>query len=717
MASHGLNVLTDLVENGLNPGGRRPGQRTLALFMSFNPFDIPSLPIEDPVLVFSIALAAFLLAPLLIKRARLPGIVGIVLVGAAVGPGGLGLLDHHEAIVLLGEVGLIYLLFTVGLGLNLREFLNEPESAALFGVLSFSFPFVLGAIGGYALIGLEPLAALLLAAVFASHTLLAYPIVNRLGVAKNDAVTAVFGGILFTDTAALVVLALVLGADEGDLGIGLILEVAISLVILFGLVWLVLPRLGRWFFRVFTEESYFEFLFVITAFFLAASLAELLDLAGILGAFAAGLALNRMIPTGGPLQNRIDFAGNALFIPFFLFYVGMLVQLDVIFEGFRTIAIAAFLLGAMLSTKAIAAYAVGAIMGYSSVERQVMFGLSTGQAAAALAITLLGFEAGLFDAAVLNGVVLLLLVTAIVSPWITERAGRQLAVGAEIGDIEPITFDPRILLPLTHAGEYQERLVELAMVLKGGPTDQAISVLNVVDPQGSGTVEDRIEAAHDDLDALREVTSAGEVPLDIDTRVNHNPADSIARAVIEERINLLMMGWDGRPPFPHRIFGSIIDNVLEQVEIPTIVSHMGHPINTTTAMYLLLPRGIVYHDGYFESAHLLKSLADHLGVDLHIIAVDRSPDVYQQTMDGIEPDFETDVEAIQSWTATLDRLEDELDEDDLVTVIAAKQGSVGWHRAFEDLPQRLADLPPEAFIMLYPREGEPGFDRRFLRFD
>lgn len=681
-----------------------------------NPFDVPSLPLSEPVFVFALALATFLIAPIVITRFGLPGIVGIVLVGAGIGPGGLGIVDHVDAIILLGEVGLIYLLFTVGLELDLRGFKRAPESAALFGLVSFGVPFIGGSVGAYYLLGLEPLAALLLASVFASHTLLAYPIINRIGVGKNDAVTAVFGGILFTDTIALVVLALVLGADEGEFGLELVISVIVSLIILFGLVWLTIPRIGRWFFRNLSEESYFEFLFVITAFFLAASLAELLDLAGILGAFVAGLALNRLITDGGTLQNRVEFAGNALFIPFFLLHVGMLVEFGVIFDGFETLAIATFIIGTMAVGKAAGAWTVGILKGYSRSERVVMFGLSTGQAAAALAITLLGYEAGLFSAAVLNAVVLMLLVTAIVSPWITERAATKLALSEDIGSGEGSAFDPRILLPLSHSADLQRRLLELSFVLKGGPAEEPVHVLTVVQPGDATTTEKRVEAARAELADLEDVAGAAEVPIQIESRVNHNVPSGISQAAIEERVNLLLMGWDADIPLRQRMFGSVIDNVLRQLSIPIMIARLGHPINTTKRLYILIPEGIVHHEGFFESLYLTKQLADRLGTDVILLPVGRQEADFERIFDLVEPELEVEIDRKVTLSDSLEHLRDSIDDEDLVAVITAKRGGVGWSPELNQLPRQLAELPPESFLLLYPREGEPSYDRQFLRF-
>lgn len=548
------------------------------------------LPFEQPVIVFTLALAVFLAGPLAIRRAGLPGIVGVVLLGALLGPNGLGILSLTSAIELLGEVGLVYLLFTVGLELDLRGFSKAPENAALFGLTSFFLPFVVGTAVGVAVLGLSVLAAALLAAVFASHTLLAYPVANQLDITKNRAVTAVFGGILFTDTLALVVLAIVTGAVDGGLTPLLFAQVFGAIVVLFAGVWFVVPPIARWFFQNLSEESYFEFLFVATALFAAGSLAEVLGLSAILGAFVAGIALNRQIPRGGTLMNRVEFVGNAFFIPFFLLYVGMLVDVGVILDGTRTLVVAVTILTTMFVTKWAAAWVVSRVQGYDANERGVIYGLSTGQAAAALAITLLGFERGLFTADVLNAVVLMMLVATVASPWLTERAGQRLAREAEVepgGDGE---LDPRVLLPLSTDAERQQRLLEFAFVLKEEDAAEPVHLMTVVRPE-SGRTEEQVALVERDLERAAAFGGAAEVPVESETRVNHNIASGIVRGSVETRADVILMGWDARGSFGRRIFGDVIDQVLRRTRIPVLVSRLGHPINTTERVFLVVPTG------------------------------------------------------------------------------------------------------------------------------
>ena len=678
---------------------------------------VPSIPVEEPVVVFAIALATFLVAPLLIERAGLPGIVGIVLVGAVLGPNGTGVLAETDAIVLLGNVGLVYLLFTVGLELDLRGFLAAPENAALFGLTSFFLPFTVGSAAGIYVLGLDPWASFLLAAVFSSHTLLAYPVVNRLDVTKNRAVTAVFGGILFTDTLALVVLAIVLGQADGELTLMLFGQVFASIAVLFAGVWFVLPPIARWFFRNTSQESYFEFLLVGAAIFGAASFAEVLGLSDILGAFVAGIALNRLISRGGPLMNRIEFVGNALFVPFFLLYVGMLVDPGVILDGPRTLFVAAVVIGVMLVTKVGAAGIVSVIQGYNRNEFGVVAGLSVGQAAAALAITLVGFDAGLFGADVLNAVVVMMLVAAVLSPWLTERYGTRLALEDDVEPGDSGTVDPRVLLPLSTDADRQRHLLELAFVLKDERPESPVHLLTVVQPDGSGTDDDVVAEAEASLESAAEVADAAEVPSRTETRVNHSIASGVVRASTETRAELIVMGWDAQQSLSNRVFGSIIDQVLRRTTVPVLVSRLGHPINTTERIFVVAPPGIDHHEGFYEAVHVVKRLADRLGAELHVYVVDGNEKQYERLFGMVEPELEGHFESARGWAELESTLRRETDENDLVVPISPRQGSVGWDPKLAQLPGTLAKLPPQSFIVVTPRQGEPGYAARFLTIE
>ncbi len=394
----------------------------------------------------------------------------------------------------------------------------------------------------------------------------------------------------------------------------------------------------------------------------------------------------------------------------------MLVDVTVVLDGVRTLEVAVVIVGVMIALKWLAAWLVARLQGYDADERGVIFGLSIGQAAAALAITLIGYDAGLFDAAILNAVVLMLLVTAVLSPWLTKRAGRRLALAEDVEPGSNTSTDPRILLPVTRSATRQRRLLELALLLKDEERSRPIHTLTVVQPDRAGETERRVDEAYDDLEALTAVGSEADAPVDAEIRVNHNPASGIVSSAVEVRADMLLLGWDAEQSIGRRLFGSIIDQVLRRTTDPVLVARLGYPVNTTDRLFVVLPQGIDHHEGFFESVSLLKRLAERLGAPLTVLAVEGSAHQYERLFGLVEPELDAEFRELPSWNALYSQLERDATADDLITVVSSQEGSVGWHEALAELPYRLAALPPESFVLVHPREDDPEYDRQFLRF-
>ncbi|ELY59973.1 cation:proton antiporter [Natronolimnohabitans innermongolicus] len=674
---------------------------------------VPELPIDDPILIFGIAMFAFLIAPLLLGRYRLPGIVGIILIGAAIGPNGIGLLARDETIVLLGEVGIVYLMFVAGLEINLSQFIEYKDRSVVFGLCSFVIPQVVGTVVGYFLLGLSLGAAALFAAIFASHTLLAYPVVSRLGIAKTESVTATIGGTIITDTLALLVLAVVIAGTEGELGPAFWLELTVGLTVFFAGVWLLVPRLGRWFFRTVNQESYVEFLFVMAVLFFSAFFAHAAGIEYIVGAFLAGLVLNRLVPEHGPLMNRIEFVGNALFIPFFLLSVGMLVDVRVLADGPETLTIAAAFVVLVIATKYAAAWVTATRYGYTHDETMTMFGLSVGQAAAALAIVLIGFQVDLFGEAMLNAVVLMILVVSVISPTVVDRYGRAVASAAERTTYDPRSAPQRVMVPFSRDSQYRDRLLDLALFVREPDDEQPLYTLSVAEQS------DRAEADVAEIEAILAETEAytagAEVPVDPQTRVDANVASGIIRAVLENRITTLVIGWDGEPRH-QRVFGSVIDQVLVRTEQLVLVSHVRQPLNTTGEVVVVLPPGIDHNDGFYEAVHTVEHLAEQVGAPIRGVVVDGNPEQFERLFDMVEPDVPATFERVGGWDGVERTLEETVDETDLVVPMSARRGTMGWDPALGQLPTTVARVTDGNFVVLYPAVGDRGDERRFLQF-
>lgn len=360
------------------------------------------LPLANPVLVFSLILFIILLAPILLRKFNIPGIIGLIVAGVLVGPFGLNLLEKNSAIELFSTIGLLYIMFMAGIELDLNEFKSNRNGSLLFGLFTFAFPLGIGFPVCYYLLGYDFDASFLTASMFATHTLVAYPIVSALGIAKNRAVAITVGGTMLTDTAVLIILAVFIGKNEGTLNAGFWMTLGISLSIFSAIVLILIPKIAKWFFKKLEGEKHSHYIFVLSMVFLAAFLAELAGVEPIIGAFLAGLGLNKLIPHSSALMNRIEFIGNSLFIPFFLISVGMLVDIAVIFSGPMALIIAGTLSVVALFGKGVAAWFTQLVLRYTPTQRNLIFGLSSGHAAATLAVILVGYRAGILDENILN---------------------------------------------------------------------------------------------------------------------------------------------------------------------------------------------------------------------------------------------------------------------------------------------------------------------------
>jgi Kef-type K+ transport system membrane component KefB/nucleotide-binding universal stress UspA family protein len=659
------------------------------------------LPITDPVLIVAVAAAIFLVTPLLVERARVPGMVGVIVAGALVGPNGFNLLLRDQTIVLLGTVGLLYLMFLAGIEIDLHGFRRYRNRSLGFGALTFFLPQLLGIPVGLAL-GYPLLTSVLLASMFASHTLVSYPIAIRFGISKNQAVTTAVGGTIITDTAALLVLAVVAASTRGALDAGFWIRLVLFLSFFVAAVWLGLPRLARWFFRREGTGGLSEYLFVFATLFAGSYLAAIAGAEAIVGAFLVGLALNRLIPAQSLLSNRIHFVGEAIFIPFFLLSIGMLVDVRVLAGDLRAWEVMIGMTVTVTVTKWMAAFAAQRIYGYTPAEGWTIFGLSVPQAAATLAATLIGMEVGLFDEAVLNGAVMMILVTCILGPAMVERYGRAVALQEEQRPHDPAEAPQRILVPMANPATAED-LMELALVIREPGSPEPVYPLTVV-PDDEDRSSLFVATAEKMLSHAVAHAAGADVPVVPLTRVDHNFASGIARGMAENRASVLIIGWDGKPSHRRGMFGSVLDQLLEQTRQQVLVAKLGHPLNTTERVILLIPEGADYLPGFLGAVRTIKQLANHLGAGIHARVVSASSDSYQRAMDRALPTAPVVVERLPSWNDAPAWLGETVRSDDLVVVISARRGSVAWDPALERLPAVLAGLIPESFIMMYPSE-------------
>ncbi|MEX2584586.1 MAG: cation:proton antiporter [Gemmatimonadota bacterium] len=661
-----------------------------------------SEPFSDPVLIVAVAMTVFLLAPMVFERLRVPGIIGLLVAGAALGPNGANVLARDPTIVLLGTVGLLYLVFVAALELDLHRFAEYRTRSIGFGLLSFGIPMALGT-AFMPLLGFGLPASLLIGSIIGSHTLLAYPTVSRLGLAKNLAVTTVVGGTLITDTLALAVLALVAGAAESGLSPLFLLRLTGGIALFAAVVVVGVPWLGRWFFRNVPGQGQAEYVFVLVMLFGSAFLASVAGAQPIIGAFLAGLALNPLIPLTSPLMIRIRFIGSSLFIPFFLLSVGMLMDVRVLAGDPDVWIISGALIAMVHLGKLAAALVSQRLFGYEAAEGMLMFGLSLPQAAATLAVTFVGLEIGLFGEVVVNSVIVMILMTVLVGPFLVERAGRRIAGRDERRPYVPADAPRRILIPMSNPATAED-LMDLAFLFRDSRSGEAVHPLMVV-PDDVRT-EAEVAEAEKMLGHAVVYGAGADVPVVPLTRVDRNVASGIIRGITETRSTTVVIGWDGRSGSMAGIFGSVLDQLLSRTKQLVLVAKLGHALNTTSRIIVLLPARSDKNPGFFEAATGVKEMANQLGSSLLLLSFTTDEADYDSIMREIRPDAPIRTQSVGSWDAMLSLLRQIVQPDDLVAVMSARRGSLSWHPKLERLPGILAGLVPQSFLMIYPSEAD-----------
>ncbi len=662
-----------------------------------------NLPFTNPVVVFAIVMAIILIAPLFVRRIKIPGLIGIILAGAIIGPSALGLLDRDNTIELLGTVGLLYLMFTAGLSMDLNQFLRNRVRSFSFGLLTFLIPQMFAIAIGIYILDVGLLTALLIGSIVGSHTLLAYPIAKRLGITRNRAVTMTMGGTIVADTLALGVLAAVVAITLGEVSVGFWVQFVLMLLLYATVIIVGLPIVGRWFFRNVQSTGDADFVFLLVMLFASAVLSELVGLAPIIGAFLAGLTLNRLVPDNSPLMSRVQFVGDALFIPFFLLSVGMLVDFRVLFGSLELWGLALTFAALVLFGKMLAAKIAQWAFGYRSSEGWTMYGLTVPQAAATLAVTLIGFDQlQLFDEVAVNAVVLLILITCLIGPVVVERYGRQIALESEQEEVE-IDTTQRIMVPLANPAN-APGLMDIALMIRSADSNEPIYPLTVA--RDGPDVQAQVSSGEKILShAVLHATAAG-VPVLPVTRVDLNIANGIHRAVRERRISTLVIGWNGVVTTRQRFLGSILDQLIQNTrQLVMICRLIETPVNTTNRIVLVVPRFAEREPGFADAVKQVKRLAKQLGTRIALVTPQVAAERVREAVEAIKPKVSVESVSLATWSQLTSTLDDEVENDDMIVLMSSRSGRISWTADNARLPQRLsARFERHHVVMVYPSE-------------
>lgn len=660
------------------------------------------LPLQSPVLIFSLVLFIILLAPILLEKVRTPDIIGLILAGVLIGPHGFNILEKSLFVDVFSTIGLLYIMFLAGLELNLIEFKANANRSIVFGVATFAIPFAVGFPVCHYLLGMDVWASLLISSIFATHTLVTYPIASKFGVTKDPSVAITVGGTILTDTGVLVVLAVILGARSGGLTAEFWTRLIISLVVFVAFMAIVVPWLAKRFFEKQAHQKHSHYIFVLAIVFLSAFLSELASLEPIIGAFAAGLALNRQIPNSSALMNRIEYIGNSLFIPFFLISVGMIVNIRVVFDGFTVLLIALALTITAFAGKYLAADLTKRIFRLKNEQRDLIFGLSSAHAAATLAVVIVGYRAGIVDDRVINAIIVIILASCVIASVVTEKAARKLEAKTESAQDVARSGnqnDEQILIPLSETTEF-ENLVRLAVLIREKKSSHPLAVVTVV--PNTEEAEDNVALAKQALEDVRAEASAADVELNVMATIDHNPGTGISRTAREIGADLIVMSWPQKNGFMAGFIGNKFGSVLYQTQKTLFVCNLDAPLSKYTGIFVILPPQAETSEHFDLYWRKIAKLAAEHSAPVHLNCTGSTHEAVKACIKRQKLGLKVDYAEFSDWDDFFIVFR-KMSDSDLLILVSAREGEPAYTPYLDQLPRKLErHFPGINKILIYP---------------
>lgn len=624
----------------------------------------------------------------------MPHIIGMILAGLLIGPKGLNIIERDDSFELFGNVGLYYIMFLASLEINMQEMKQAKGGALLMGLAVFLIPIALGMLSNMFILEYSLMASLLLASMYASYTLISYPIVARYGLSRLRCVNFVVGGTIITDTLTLFVLAVVAGTFTGEASVWFVIWMLVKLLAIVGLIIFAFPRIARYFFRTY-NDSVIQYIFVLAMLFLGAGLMELAGMEGILGAFITGLVLNRLIPHSSPLMRRIDFVGNAIFIPYFLIGVGMMIDIMVLFNGGGSLLVAVVMVATALLGKWLASFLVSKAYKMSTGEQYLMFGLSTSQAAATLAAAIVGHEIGLLNEDVLNGTILLILVTCIVSSIVSDRASRRLVVSSDLL-ARPAALDSKKTLLALANPTAVDKLMDLALLVRKENSQIPLSAITVVLDEDKKQRRERTKV----LDLAAEIAASVNIPLLTKMRLTTNLAHGIIHEVKENDYRELIVGFHQKETANDSFLGGVLPEVLNALDCQVVMARMNIPLNTIRTIHITFPAKAEYEAGFSYWVEETARMASGLDCKIMYHGHPDTMSKIQQMLNNYDPIdaqfFETD------GGNDLKRLASIIHDDHLLIIVSARRGSISFRPSHDHIFVQLQrDYQNTSVLLIY----------------
>ncbi len=678
-----------------------------------------TLPLADPVLKFLLILLIILAAPLLLNKLRIPHLLGLIIAGAIIGPHGFNLVLRDSSIILSGTAGLLYIMFLAGLEIDMADFKRNSTKSLAFGMYTFLIPMILGTVVGIWVLRFNVLTSVLLASMFASHTLIAYPIISKLGISKNKAVSITVGGTMITDTLALLVLTIIVGMATGQVNDMFWIRLGVSILIFALIVLFGFPFIGRWFFKH-VHDNISQYIFVLVMVFLGSFLAQVAGMEAIIGAFLSGLALNRLIPQSSPLMNRVEFVGNAIFIPFFLLGVGMLIDYRTFFTSFETIKVGLIMIIVATAAKYIAAWMTQKTFHLSTDQRSVIFGLSNAQAAATLAAVMVGYNVitgtdangepiRLLNESVLNGTILMILVTCTIASFAAQKGAHNIAA-QDISDKEENKKESEhILIPVSNE-ETVEELVNLSLAIKSPQNKNGLFALKVIDNHHSD--EKALKQSRRVLQTAVNTAAATDTRMKDLLRYDLSVSNAIASVVKEREITDLVVGLHKEKDIPAAFLGHIVESVLAESSVSTFIYKPAQPISTVRRHLIIIPELAEKEIGFNQIIFRLRNATQNTGAATVFYGSEATLNALKKLL--AKKSGEASYIEFNDWDDFLIVFRD-IKPDDTMWIILSRKEGLSYAPAMARIPKYLNKyFQANSFVLAYPVQAGMNEGTRYL---
>lgn len=649
-------------------------------------------PITNPTLIFFVVMLIILSAPIIMGKLRIPHIIGMVLAGVLIGKYGFNILNRDDSFELFGNVGLYYIMFLAALEMDMEGVKKNVKRMLIYGALTCFIPFGLTFVMSVSMLKYSIMASLILGCIMASNTLIAYPIVGRYGLQRKPSVTLSVGASMISLLTSLIILSAIENAHAGNSDFMFWAWFVAKILIYCGVLSLIVPRLTRYFLRRYSD-AVMQFIFVMAMLFMSAAIAEAVGVNGISGAFFAGLILNRYIPPVSPLMNRIEFIGNALFIPYFLIGVGMLINVRLLFNGGNILWVVFLIVVFGTVGKAIAAYLACFSFRMPWSSGHMMFGLTSAHAAGAIAMVMVGMKIEiapgkyLVDDTMLNGVVMMILFTCIISTMVTENAAQRIILRDKefAHEEEPENDDEKILVPVKYP-EYANRLINLAILMRNQKLNRGLVGLNVV--YDDAKMRQNQALGQKILQQVQQYAAGSDVKMQTQVRIAANIANGIKHAFKEFQASEILIGMHMHAEVSNKFWGEFHQSLFNGLNRQIIMARLHQPLTTIRRIQVAVPSRAQYEPGFYRWLERLARMAKNLECRITFHSRKDTQELIKQFITNKHNELRADYEEMEHWSE-LPMLASTISQDHMFVVVTARKGTVSYKTALDRLPEEI----------------------------